>query len=221
MSTGRGMLITLDGPGGVGKSTAITATQQALAAAGRTVHTASQPSATDFGQAVRAVAQSMHGRALALAVAADRLHQLETELRPALAAGRTVLLDRYLPSTLVLQRADGVPVEDLLAMNAGIDVPDLSVILFAQADTVLQPARPPRHPPPVRDRPRQHPAGDRPLPGGDPPPGMARLPHPDRRRHRSHPHGGRGHDRQRHPLPPRYRRRPDHHHTLESTGASP
>lgn len=138
MSTGRGMLITLDGPGGVGKSTAITATHRALAATGRTVHTATQPSATAFGQAVRTVAQSMRGRALALAVAADRLHQLETELRPALAAGRTVLLDRYLPSTLVLQRADGVPVEDLLAMNSGVDVPDLSVILFAQADTVLR-----------------------------------------------------------------------------------
>ncbi|MFH9610804.1 dTMP kinase [Streptomyces sp. NPDC017448] len=138
MSTRGGMLITLDGPGGVGKSTAIAATQRALTADGRTVHTATQPSAAPFGQAVRAVAQSMRGRALALAVAADRLHQLETEVRPALAAGRTVLLDRYLPSTLVLQRADGVPVEDLLAMNAGVDVPDLSVILFARADTVLR-----------------------------------------------------------------------------------
>ncbi|MET8605685.1 dTMP kinase [Streptomyces rubiginosohelvolus] len=138
MTTGRGVLITLDGPGGVGKSTAIAATRQALTAGGRTVLAATQPSPTPFGQAVRAVAQSMRGRALALAVAADRLHQQETEIRPALAAGRTVLLDRYLPSTLVLQRADGVPVEDLLAMNAGVDVPDLSVILFAQADTVLR-----------------------------------------------------------------------------------
>ncbi|MFI8200415.1 dTMP kinase [Streptomyces sp. NPDC085942] len=138
MSTGRGMLITLDGPGGVGKSTAIAAIQRAFVAGGRTVHTATQPSATPFGQAVRTVAQSMRGRALALAVAADRLHQQETEIRPVLAAGRTVLLDRYLPSTLVLQRADGVPVQELLAMNTGVDVPDLSVILFAQADTILR-----------------------------------------------------------------------------------
>ncbi|MEU1284481.1 dTMP kinase [Kitasatospora sp. NPDC005856] len=126
-----GLLLTVDGPSGLGKSTAVAATARALRAAGHTVHTATGPSATPYGQAVRAAAATMRGRALALAVAADRLHQLDTDVRPRRAAGTTVLLDRYLPSTLVLQRADGVDTDFLLAVNEGADVPDLAVLLTA------------------------------------------------------------------------------------------
>ncbi|MFJ6770152.1 dTMP kinase [Kitasatospora sp. NPDC091257] len=131
-----GLLLTVDGPSGLGKSTAVAATARALRAAGHTVHTATGPSATPYGQAVRASAATMRGRALALAVAADRLHQLDTDVRPRRAAGTTVLLDRYLPSTLVLQRADGVDTDFLLTVNEGADVPDLAVLLTADPDTV-------------------------------------------------------------------------------------
>jgi dTMP kinase len=133
----RGKLITVDGPGGVGKSTTVRATIQALRGAGHTVLAAAQPSETPFGRAVREAAQTMHGRALALAVAADRAHQLDVTIRPALARGDTVLLDRYLPSTLVLQRADGVPLDDLLAINGTANVPGLAVILLADPATIL------------------------------------------------------------------------------------
>ncbi|MFG2918565.1 dTMP kinase [Kitasatospora sp. NPDC048298] len=131
-----GLLLTVDGPSGLGKSTAVAATARALRAAGHTVHTATGPSTTPYGQAVRVAAATMRGRALALAVAADRLHQLDTDIRPRRAAGTTVLLDRYLPSTLVLQRADGVDTDFLLAVNEGTDVPDLAVLLTADPDTV-------------------------------------------------------------------------------------
>ncbi|MFJ7911376.1 dTMP kinase [Kitasatospora sp. NPDC096204] len=131
-----GLLLTVDGPSGLGKSTAVAATARALRTAGHTVHTATGPSTTAYGQAVRAAAATMRGRALALAVAADRLHQLDTDVRPRRAAGTTVLLDRYLPSTLVLQRADGVDTDFLLAVNDGADVPDLAVLLTADPDTV-------------------------------------------------------------------------------------
>ncbi|MGW3627814.1 dTMP kinase [Streptomyces sp. NPDC000880] len=135
--TARGPLITLDGPGGIGKSTALHATHRALQAAGHTVHATTQPSTNPFGKAVRDIANSMHGRALALAVTADRHHQLDVEIRPHRDVGHTVLLDRYLPSTLVLQRADGVELDYLLAINGGIDTPDLSVILLADLQTIL------------------------------------------------------------------------------------
>ncbi|MFJ4679203.1 NUDIX domain-containing protein [Kitasatospora sp. NPDC088783] len=138
MTAGPGTFITIDGPGGTGKSTAIPHLATALQAAGHTIHTATQPSKTPYGAAVRQVAAEMTGTALALAVAADRHHALATEIRPRLNAGHTVLLDRYLPSTLVLQRIDGVPLELLLAINAGIDVPDLAVILTADEDTILR-----------------------------------------------------------------------------------
>lgn len=132
-----GPLITLDGPGGIGKSTAVRAARLALQTAGHTVHAATQPSTSTFGKAVREIANSMHGRALALAVTADRHHQLDVEIRPHRDVGHTVLLDRYLPSTLVLQRADGVDLNYLLAINEGIDIPDLAVILLADPKTIL------------------------------------------------------------------------------------
>ncbi|MFD7454107.1 dTMP kinase [Kitasatospora sp. NPDC059827] len=131
-----GLLISVDGPSGLGKSTAVAATARALAASGHTVHTATGPSTTPYGTAVRQAAATMRGRALALAVAADRLHQLDTDIRPHRAAGATVLMDRWMASTLVLQRADGVDVDFLLTINQGTDVPDLAVILTADPDTV-------------------------------------------------------------------------------------
>ncbi|MFE0645932.1 dTMP kinase [Streptomyces sp. NPDC058877] len=133
-----GLLITLDGPGGVGKSTAHQALVKDLTLAGHRTHAATQPSHSIFGKTVRALggAGTMRGRALALAVAADRHHQLDSEIQPALAADRTVVLDRYLPSTLVLQRRDGVDADFLLAINEGIPTPDLAVVLLAQADAI-------------------------------------------------------------------------------------
>ncbi|MGW9438637.1 dTMP kinase [Streptomyces sp. NPDC055607] len=133
-----GLLITLDGPGGVGKSTAHQALVEALNLAGHHTHAATQPPHSTFGKTLRTLggAGTLSGRALALAVAADRHHQLDSEIRPALAAGRTVVLDRYLPSTLVLQRKDGVDPEFLLTINEGVPVPDLAVVPLAQADSI-------------------------------------------------------------------------------------
>ncbi|REF00736.1 dTMP kinase [Thermomonospora umbrina] len=76
------------------------------------------------------------GRALALAVAADRAHHLHTEIEPALADGATVLCDRYVPSSLVLQRLDGVAVADIGAYNRFARIPDLTVYLTAEAATI-------------------------------------------------------------------------------------
>ena len=66
---------------------------------------------------------------LACLVAADRYHHLETEVRPALAAGKIVLCDRYLATSLVLQRLDGVDPAFIWEINRLADRPDLIVIL--------------------------------------------------------------------------------------------
>lgn len=72
---------------------------------------------------------AFHGLTLACLVAADRYHHLATEIRPALAAGYMVICDRYLPSSLVLQRLDGVPTECVWSLHVHADRPDLTVIL--------------------------------------------------------------------------------------------
>ena len=73
----------------------------------------------------------VHGHALACLVAADRYHHLDTEIRPERPPGSIVICDRYLASTLVLQARDGLAGPWLLALNEGIDLPDLAVILSA------------------------------------------------------------------------------------------
>ncbi len=67
-----------------------------------------EPSPTPLGQLIRAGTGECTGMALACLVAGDRHHHLATEIRPALAARQIVLCDRYLPSSLVLQRMDGI-----------------------------------------------------------------------------------------------------------------
>jgi dTMP kinase len=47
-----------------------------------------------------------------------------------------VICDRYLASTLVLQARDGLTVSYLLALNQGIDLPDLAVILTANPEII-------------------------------------------------------------------------------------
>jgi dTMP kinase len=67
--------------------------------------------------------------ALACLVAGDRHHHLATEIRPGLAAGQIIICDRYLPSSLVLQRLDDISWDVIVQLNQGADRPALAVIL--------------------------------------------------------------------------------------------
>jgi dTMP kinase len=131
-------LITIDGPGGVGKSTLATALARQLGTLGHPVHATAEPSTGGVGVFTRANADHISGHSLACLVAADRYHHLDHEIQPALADGRTVICDRYLASSLVLQRIDGVPVEFILTINAAIRLPDLAIILTAEPHTIAQ-----------------------------------------------------------------------------------
>jgi dTMP kinase len=133
------ILVTIDGPGGVGKSTAVQATAGYLRTLGVPVHPTSQPSPSALGAFIRSHADEFHGLALACLVAGDRHHQQVTEIEPALAAGKVVLCDRYLPSSLVLQVLDGVPTDVVWQLNPNIRVPDLA--LFLRSDPALIEAR--------------------------------------------------------------------------------
>jgi dTMP kinase len=126
-----GALVTIDGPGGSGKTAAVAALAAKLRSRGGLVHVTAEPSTGPIGTLTRAMVNEIRGYALACVVAADRYHHLDTEIRPRRAAGHLVICDRYLASTLVLQARDGLAVRWLLALNEGIDLPDLAVILSA------------------------------------------------------------------------------------------
>ena len=130
------MFVAVDGPNGVGKSTIVARVAEDLRHRGHDVLTLRQPSDSDLGRFVRAAEHGLRGLSLAILVVADRLVQVETDIRPALAAGRTVICDRHVASTLVLQRVDGLDLPSLWQMNADVLMPDLQVILLASPDVL-------------------------------------------------------------------------------------
>jgi dTMP kinase len=127
----RGIFVSLDGPGGAGKSAIATLVCGQLAACGLLVHATAEPSSTPLGQMIRASTDIYRGMALACLVAGDRHHHLATEIRPQRQAGAIVMCDRYLPSSLVLQRMDDVDWDTIWQLNTGAEAPDLAVILNA------------------------------------------------------------------------------------------
>ncbi len=133
-----GMLVTIDGPNGSGKTFLTEAVSTELRAKGAAVHSTHQPSDTPLGRLAREAEAGLRGRGLACLVAADRHRQIEIEIGLRLDAGEIVLCDRYIESSLVLQRIDDVETEFILAINAGIPRPDLRIRLRAAPATIRQ-----------------------------------------------------------------------------------
>ncbi|MFF5020241.1 dTMP kinase [Streptomyces sp. NPDC001165] len=144
MTGGRkGFFVSIDGPSGVGKSTTIRELQAQLSARGIPAQWTVEPPRGDFlGDFTRTHGGQLHGLALACLVAAARYRHVETTIDPALGRGELLISDRYLASTLVLQRLDGVPMDFLLLLNDYAPQPNLAVILTASpgaiADRIAQ-----------------------------------------------------------------------------------
>jgi dTMP kinase len=134
----RGLLVTIDGPNAAGKTSLAGAVADRLEAAGDRVHRTCQPSPTRLGDTVRAAEPVVNGRAFACLVARDRHHQSEIEIIPQLRAGATVLCDRYIESSLVLQRFDGVELDYILAINRGIPRPGVRIQLLAAPEVLSE-----------------------------------------------------------------------------------
>ncbi len=113
----------------MGKSTAARMVVDTLAAAGLPMHATAQPSGAPLGELARRGTATYRGMALACLCAADRHHQLEVEIKPALRQGKVVVCDRYVASSLALQGLDGLPSDTVWQLNHGIYCPDLTVIL--------------------------------------------------------------------------------------------
>lgn len=129
MSTKLGFFVAIDGPSGIGKTTITGLLASQLTAHGHPVLATKEPTATPLGSLTRFGTDEYHGLTLACLIAADRYQHLEQQIRPALHAGQIVLCDRYLASSLVLQRLDGVLPEFVWQLNQHADQPDLYIIL--------------------------------------------------------------------------------------------
>ncbi|MBA9005930.1 dTMP kinase [Thermomonospora cellulosilytica] len=135
--TATGRFLVLEGPNGVGKTTTAAALADLLRSRGDRVHVTGEPSTAPLGRLIRAHEAELTGRALALAVAADRSHHLDTEIVPALAASATVICDRFIPSSLVLQQLDGLDPREVWSYNAALrPIPDITVYLITAPATI-------------------------------------------------------------------------------------
>jgi dTMP kinase len=142
----RGRFIVVEGGEGSGKSTQVERLAQRLRDQGVDVLTTFEPGATARGASLRRLllddGSPLDARAELLLMAADRAQHVSEVVRPALAAGTTVVCDRYTPSTLAYQGVGrGLGVDAVAAVNAfatGDLVPDIVVVLDVRDDVAAQ-----------------------------------------------------------------------------------
>jgi dTMP kinase len=128
----RGLLIALEGPDGSGKTTQRKLLKTWLQSRGQPVMSTlwgSSPLVKPLIQ-VRKRIRALSPLEYSLLHAIDFRHRVETEVLPALWAGRTVLADRYLFAGLARDAARGIDLDWLLHAYAPLLWPDL-VVYFA------------------------------------------------------------------------------------------
>jgi dTMP kinase len=137
--TARGRFISLEGGEGVGKSTQVKALAHALEDRGLTVLVTREPGGSDGAESIRELLlqgdqSRWNAKAEALLFAAARADHVEKTIQPALEAGRWVLSDRFVDSSLAYQGgAGGLGIEAVRAINAfgiGDCFPDRTLILL-------------------------------------------------------------------------------------------
>ncbi len=130
--------IVLDGVEGAGKSTQLARLAEALRAAGEDVLATVEPGGTPVGEAIRALLLSpdyprMTPLTEVFLFCASRAQHVAEVIRPALAAGRLVLCDRFSAATFAYQgHAGEVGEEPVLALDeaaTGGLAPDMTIIL--------------------------------------------------------------------------------------------
>ena len=141
-----GRLITMEGGEGGGKSTQAKALVARLRMAGLDAVATREPGGSNRAEAVRAVLlagtfEHLGPRAEALLFAAARIDHLDVTIKPALAAGRWVVSDRFHDSTRAYQGAAGAVGPSFLAALERVTLaglkPALTLILDVPAEVGL------------------------------------------------------------------------------------
>ena len=132
-----GRLITVEGLDGAGKTTLVAGLTRELAARGRELLVLREPGGVELSERIRELVKdpgrTVDPRAEALLYAAARAQLVAEQLVPLLDAGRWVLLDRFVDSSLAYQGAGrALGIEEIRALNAfatGGLTPDRTLLL--------------------------------------------------------------------------------------------
>jgi dTMP kinase len=146
MTPNNGIFLVLDGTEGSGKSTQARLLQDRLAGIGRNVLLVRDPGTTRIGEQIRAILldpahAEMSMRCEMLLYMSARAQMMAEIIQPALSAGRVVLCDRFVSSTLAYQLGgDGITADEIRAV-AEIAIkgrwPDLTILLDLPAEKSL------------------------------------------------------------------------------------
>jgi dTMP kinase len=147
----RGFFISVEGADGSGKSSQARRLADYLRALGRDVVETREPGGGGEGAAairhllLNGPADRWTPAAEALMMYAARAEHLDKLIRPALAAGKTVITDRFADSTMAYQGvAGGLGEEAVRALHeivVGADDPDLTLILDVPVEIALARAK--------------------------------------------------------------------------------
>lgn len=149
-ATQPGLFITFEGVEGSGKTTQIRRLRSWLESKGRDVIDSRDPGGTAIGVQIRQILldpanTAMSDRAELMLYAADRAQHVAEKLKPAVDAGRVVLCDRYVHSTVAYQGyGRGLPFKDIHTLNGLASQglwPDLVILLDLDPATGLQRAK--------------------------------------------------------------------------------
>ena len=141
MITGR--FIAFEGGEGAGKSTQCRLLADALAARGIPAIVTREPGGTPGAEAIRGLllgldGEGWHPRAEALLFAAARSDHVERLIRPALAAGKWVICDRFLDSSRAYQGGGGglsdADIVELHRIGSQGLLPDLTLLIEVSPD---------------------------------------------------------------------------------------
>ena len=143
---GRGYFVAFEGGEGAGKSTQMAAFVKWLDARGENVVITREPGGSSIGARIRELlldpeAGEMSERTEALLYAADRAQHVKEIIKPALDAGKVVVSDRFVDSSLAYQGlARGLGLEEIYRISEWATeglMPDLVIFLDVDPETGL------------------------------------------------------------------------------------
>ncbi len=135
------MFIVIEGIDGTGKSTQAKRLADHLTSQGKTVILSREPTDGPWGTLLRNSASTgrLSPEEELETFLKDRRQHVKEKIAPALAAGHTVILDRYYFSTMAYQGARGFDPHEIRRINeAFAPIPDLLLILDLDVDTAIE-----------------------------------------------------------------------------------
>jgi dTMP kinase len=139
-----GLFIVIEGTIGVGKSTTIKALVKALEQRGHDVYHTVAPSTGPVGQFIRELLKRPDYTKIDMNVLrnlylADHYYRNQFEIQPALAAGKTIVSDRYYHSGMALNNNDwsDANLEREHVRYKELPKPDISFVLTASPETIM------------------------------------------------------------------------------------